>query len=79
MGLVLTVFNIYKMLNPPGHFMALPQSAHASWMAVAQAGDICIISVSFLTFTVLNSRRLRGFAVHYFDSMASFWSLSPCE
>jgi hypothetical protein len=76
MGLVLTVFNTYTVLYPPAHIVALPQDAQAKWMAVAQAGDICIISVSFLTFTVLNSRRLRGFAVHYFDSMASFWSLS---
>ena len=75
MGLVLTVFNTYKVLYPPAHIVALPQDAQAKWMAVALAGDICIISVSFLTFTVLNSRRLRGFAVHHFDSMASFWSL----
>jgi len=55
--------------------MALPQNAHASWMAVACSGDICIIGVSFLTFSVLNIRRLRGMAVQYFDSIASFWSV----
>ena len=77
MGLVLTVFNTYKVLYPPAHIVALPQDAQAKWMAVALAGDICIISVSFLTFTVLSSRRLRGFAVQYFDTMASFWSV--CE
>ena len=76
MGLVLTVFNTFKVLYPPPYILILPQDAQARWLAVTMSGDICIVSVSFLTFAVLSSRRLRGFAVQYFDTMASFWS--PC-
>ena len=77
MAVVVSVFMTYKLLDPAGYLMALPPGTKAMWMMLLHAGDVCIIGVSLLTISVLKCSCLRGFAVQYFDSVASFWYLSP--